>query len=201
MPGDIPPMGRKSYISPAAWDALRMDYLNGNGTVRTLAVRHGINPGTAEQKCKRERWTTQRAEFLAKKRELLASPAPALLPVLNPPNGHLPPAALPPDGLNFAALNERFHALAGPILERVDEVLKELTLPQTASERLALANSVRTLTQTAREILGIPLVAAIKRKERQNKWQMVLPEPITISRDQPDQESPTEADPGNIGPA
>lgn len=193
-------MGRKTYTSPAAWDALRMDYLNGNGTVRTLAVRHGINPGTAEQKSKRGRWTTDRAEFLAKKRELLASPTPALLPVLNPPNGYLPPASSPPDGPNFSALNERFHALAEPILDRVGEALEELSLPQTAPERLALANSVRTLTQTAREILGIPLVAAIKRKESQKRWQMVIPLPVPVSRDQPDQESPTEADPASIGP-
>ena len=75
-------MGRNTYTAPATWDALRMDYLNGHGTIRGLADKHGVNPGTAEQRAKRERWTAQRSEYLAKKRELLASPAPMLLPAL-----------------------------------------------------------------------------------------------------------------------
>ena len=159
-------MGRKTYISHATWDGLRLDYFAGNGTVRELATKHGINPGTAETRAKRERWTAQRNEFLTKKRELLTSPAPAMLPVMNPPNGLLPPVVAPPDGQGFAELNERFHKLALPILNRVEEGLTEMAAPSTPAERLALANAVRVLTQTAREILGIPLVAPLKRKER-----------------------------------
>jgi len=166
-------MASKTYISPATWDGLRLDYFAGNGRVRELATKHGINPGTAETRAKRERWTAQRNEFLAKKRELLTSPSPAMLPVLDPPNGRLPPVVAPPDGQDFAALNDRFHKFAAPILDRVEEGLNELALPQTAAERLASANSIRALIQTAREILGIPLVAAIKRKERPVRRQIV----------------------------
>jgi hypothetical protein len=172
-------MALKTYISHAAWDGLRLDYFAGNGRVRELATKHGINPGTAETRAKRERWTAQRNEFLAKKRELLTSPSPAVLPGLNPPNGCLPRAVAPPNGQNFEALNERFHKLAVPILNRVEEGLAEMADPCTPAERLALANSVRALTQTAREILGIPLVAPIKRKEKFMR-RPIMPMPIEI---------------------
>ena len=95
-----------------------MDYLDGNGTIRALALKHSINPGTAEQRAKRERWTARRSEVGRRNRRgwrvqlrLMAGP--------NPPSGCLPPAVSLPDGPNFASLNERFHGLAAPLLERI----------------------------------------------------------------------------------
>lgn len=46
--------------SPQAWGKLKAAYRRGEGAVADLAPRFGISPGTALNRCAREKWVVQR---------------------------------------------------------------------------------------------------------------------------------------------
>lgn len=160
-------MPRKTKYSFEQWEACRIDYVTGKGSVRWCAQRHNINYRMALTRCYKEDWTKQRDDWFREKK--LRDSVPVIAAALNPPSyaGETPlPQPLSTDFFLHHA--NRHHANLDPIADQISENWKMLKgekddMVLTIEQRTAVMRETRELIALQRQLLGIPNVAPIRR--------------------------------------
>ena len=147
------------------WEACRIDFVTGKGSLRWCSQRHEISYRTVCGRAYKEDWTRQRESWFREKK--LRESVPIIAAALQPPpyHGEVPiPQPLSRDFFLHHA--NRHHANLDPISDQINENWKEIQDKETQitiEQRVAVLRETRELITLQRQLLGIPNVAPIRR--------------------------------------
>lgn len=160
-------MKRQSKYSFEQWEACRIDFVTGKGSIRWCAQKNDIAYSTVLKRCYRDEWPRQRDDWFREKK--LRDSVPVVAAALNPPSyaGETPlPQPLSPEFFLHHA--NRHHANLDNIGDQIAynwKLLKGEIEDQvlTIEQRTAVMRETRELIALQRTLLGIPNVAPIRR--------------------------------------
>jgi hypothetical protein len=168
-------MAGKSSIPIEKWIAIETDYIQGKGTVDELAVRHGMVISTVRNRCFGHRWHSKRKEFIERSRQNAISTQPGLVPPMNPADNHAARLQVELNPAFFLEENTNYFKKSLELLARMEDVVRKKLAKLSGQvdpdfEELASVSKVLdTILERRRIVLGIPLVAPIKRVEKNTK--------------------------------
>lgn len=168
-------MAGKSSIPIEKWIAIETDYIQGKGTVDELAVRHGLVISTVRNRCFGHRWHSKRKEFIERSRQNAISTQPGLVPPMSPADNHAARLQMDLNPAFFLEENTNYFKKSLELLARTEDVLrKKLTKLSTQAdpdyeELSSITRALDIVLERRRIVLGIPLVAPIKRVEKNTK--------------------------------
>lgn len=154
-------------ITKKVWETLRREYVEGEGSLSTLAVRHGLNKSTVEKRAKAEGWTKLRRDRDDATRAALvpAVPAPTPLPIYEPLSAEF-----------FQEARQTYLADGLAVAAKIEAKL--LTMIPSCSNVVELAAAARVwgeIREGRRVLLGVPLVAPIRQTERPARRAPAIP--------------------------
>jgi len=158
------------------WLAAREDYIRGKGSLRSIALRHGLNKATVEKRAKAENWTGLRREFEAAQ----------MAKIIPPPPPMLPPVPVAPDGtVSDQWMGLRVELYYRRNTELLDKVRALLDAKLTASEKPS-ADELGKLTSALSALVSaeIALLGLNRRKAKPSRRTPspmpcpVVPEPV-----------------------
>jgi len=161
-------------IAPKLWEAIRNDYIRGEGSLATLAARHGLKKGTVEHRCKAERWTALRQQRADGALARLVPPPDVALPA-----PHLPTTApLSAEWLQEQQLSH-FSENTRLIQEARKKIGDHLVTASNLNEKSLnlIANSIATLAEASAKLLGLHG----KKKEVQKRRPVIVPLDVEAS--------------------
>jgi len=147
------------------WEAVRVDFVTGKGSLRWCSQRHSISYHTVCGRAYREDWSRQRESWFREKK--LRESIPMVAAALQPPEYHGDvPIPQPLSRDFFLHHANRHHANLEPIGEQIVEnwkVIQDKEGGTTIEQRVAILRETRELISLQRQLLGIPNVAPIRR--------------------------------------
>jgi hypothetical protein len=160
-------------IPPKVWESVRSDYVSGEGSLRTLADRHGLKVSSVEKKCRAENWTALRQRR-----------AEGVLARLIPPDVAPPPPQLPITApLSAEWLQEQqlahFSESAQLIQVARKKIGDHLATASNLNEKSLnlIANSIATLAEASAKLLGLHG----KKKEVRERRPVIVPLDVEAS--------------------
>lgn len=188
---------RSSKIPFEKWDAARIDFVTGKGSMRWVSHQHNINYSTVLQRAYREGWTEQRETWFKEKK--LREAGPLVAAALRPPTDHAEIGVPQPISHDYFVTHaNRHHA-------NLDKIYKCLTdnwnmilgegkakVSVTLEQRTALIRETRELIALQRKLLGIPDVSPIRQDKqiKPNRRQSPRPTDIHVLSEQTRQGEP-----------
>jgi len=154
------------------WEAVRLDYVMGRGTIRWCALRHQMSYSTILNRAHKEQWAKQREQWFREKkmREMI----PQVAALINPPTyqGDGPPPPIAPLSADFFLKHHnRYAQRLNSIDEELSDVFTQLREDRegdkrrlTIDERCQLMRVAKEYIDLTRTILGIPTVKPISRE-------------------------------------
>ena len=143
-------MGQKLGIPPATWENLYREFVEGKGTIASLAVKYGLRQRTIENRARAARWGRERRLF----QERATTPQHAVDP--------LPMAILPDSTVTascaFAGYQHRLIDL-DEIASLLTEDIRDASSP---NERAQACYALDRVLERMRIMLRIPTVAPMK---------------------------------------
>jgi hypothetical protein len=136
------------------WQKIRVDYINGRGSMRTLARKHNLNVDTVEQRGAKEGWKKLRDEFEANKLAAMLKPEP-------PPPAPVPAATPTQEILSPQWMEEKqaaYYVKGMAVLETALTVIEgRLKTPEklTNSDLAKLTGSIDRILEPTTRLLGI----------------------------------------------
>lgn len=165
-------------ITHEVWLKCRADYVVGKGSLRILAVKHGLNLGSVEKHARKENWRALRSEFEAAQLAKLLPPAPR----------ELPPLPVAPDGAVsdqwMQARMQIYYQRNAELLDKARSLL-EMKLGDAASlgtDGLAkLTSALGGIVDAENKLLGLNN----RRKEKRRPPPVLYMPPIPIEEPTP----------------
>jgi hypothetical protein len=133
------------------WLKARRDYVQGKGFLPDVARRYGLPVGTVQTRGKREKWSSARAVFMARK---------LVVPGLEPPAVPTPPPETPNSYVSQRLSRVRLQ------LARLDDLIEAESDPHKL-DRLASAQA--RLAEQERIMAGRPLPSSMRPRATDNR--------------------------------
>ena len=160
-------MAQAKGYTPAQWDAIEKDYIEGGGTVAQLAEKHGLNRSTVENRARAGRWGLKRRLYAEQVRNPVP-PGPQFSVMAPFPGEQITPAF-------FIKAQEQYYARIPEVGALLDD-LKQRYLDSTfGPDAVGYINAYRSLLEASRILNGVPLRAPIKAAERVARRVNIVP--------------------------
>jgi hypothetical protein len=167
----------KETYSLERWNEIHEDYIRGIDSLEAIAIKHNMPVSTVKNRAHGMRWAKDRKEYQERKIQAAMSPQPGVLPPINPPRLSIAQMGRYPDmtadewtDRHKQYIHEGFRLLdlAGEVVEGA---LIDCRAAGTRDEKLigGLVSSLNILMERRRILMGIPLVAPIKRNDKNVK--------------------------------
>jgi hypothetical protein len=156
----------RTIIAPRTWELVKLGYIAGEGSLRTLARRHGLSRSSVEHRAGLERWTTLRKQ---RQDAELAKLVPPLAIVPATPQLSVMPAPMSPEWIGQEQL-DHFRESAALVREGRKKISEYLASAPTLDAKALsqVATAISTLAESSARLLGLNGKQAKVRERRAN---------------------------------
>jgi hypothetical protein len=161
-------MAQTKGYTPAQWDAIEKDYIEGGGKIPALCEKHGMNFHTVAARARAGRWGVRRRVYSDQVRNPIPpGPQFAIMPPINL-SSQITPAF-------FTAEHEAYYARLPQARRILDDLEKEYFDAVLPADKCALASTFERLWERTRVVVGVPLRAPIKSTEKVARRANIVP--------------------------
>ena len=162
-------MGQTKGYTPAQWDAIEKDYIEGGGKIPALCEKHSMNFHTVAARARAGRWGTRRRLYS----EQVRNPVPpgpqfSVMMPAHPGNSQITPAF-------FIKAQEDYYARIPEVARMLDDLRERYFDSTYGPDAVGYIGAYRSLLEASRILNGVPLRAPIKSTERVARRANIVP--------------------------